>query len=257
MNNPLGYNDNTGHCAAEGATSQAQGCTPILPPPPNPWPLTNATLDLNGDGFVSDNEAIRAFGNIDHTASNTLLNDMKKPVRGEGIQYYGYGGCRTRALAGVSSCLEHHPGVDTYGKDSGATVYAAAYGRIIYVGWDGDSKDNRNLGYIVIIMHRVLGVELYSVYAHLDSDGSENVSIGQFVHSYTPIGIVGETGGAPTNPEHLHFEVRRATNVNLDPATNPSEHEYYWGYSVEELTKTRWVDLSSLYGRHAKFYNWS
>jgi murein DD-endopeptidase MepM/ murein hydrolase activator NlpD len=139
--------------------------------------------------------------------------------------------------------------------DTGATVYAVAKGRVVYVGWDG-APNSANLGYIVIVEHTVFGKIYYSVYAHLDANASSQVALGDPVGPTTVIGLVGNSGGGVDNPIHLHFEVRTATNINLDPANNVSPHEYYWAYSAAELRGSRWLDLRPLFGQHAKFYTW-
>lgn len=85
-----------------------------------------------------------------------------------------------------------HTGIDI-GASYGAGVGAAAGGRVVSAGWQG------NYGKCVLIDH---GNGLATRYAHLSQI---YVSSGQSVGSGQIIGLVGQTGRA-TGP-HLHFEV--------------------------------------------------
>lgn len=102
-----------------------------------------------------------------------------------------------------------HTGIDiggrAVGKDiNGATVVAAAEGKVIYAGYRG------GYGNCVIIDH---GNGVATLYAHMQT-GSIKVSQGQTVERRDAIGKVGSTG-LSTGP-HLHFEVRINGNP-VDP----------------------------------------
>ena len=86
-----------------------------------------------------------------------------------------------------------HTGVDI-GAPRGATVQAAADGRVIFAGWFG------GYGKIVIIDH---GGGISTLYAHLSQILTED---GRGVRQGEIIGRVGSTGYS-TGP-HVHFEVR-------------------------------------------------
>ncbi len=96
-----------------------------------------------------------------------------------------------------------HTGIDI-GAPMGATITAAAGGRVIYAGWEG------GYGNTIIIDH---GGDTSTLYGHCSqifvADGQE-VSRGQ------AIGAVGATGDA-TGP-HLHFEIR-INGVPVDPSS--------------------------------------
>lgn len=96
-----------------------------------------------------------------------------------------------------------HTGIDI-GAPMGATVTAAAGGRIIYAGWEG------GYGNAVIIDH---GGQESTLYGHLSQIFVAN---GQDVQRGQAIGAIGCTG-ACTGP-HLHFEVR-INGVPVDPTT--------------------------------------
>ncbi|MDQ3858248.1 MAG: M23 family metallopeptidase [Actinomycetota bacterium] len=92
-----------------------------------------------------------------------------------------------------------HEGIDI-AAPAGATVHAAASGRVIVAGWMG------GYGNLIVIDH---GGGLATAYGHLSAIwvGGGSVSQGQ------GIGAVGCTGSC-TGP-HLHFEVRvNGTPVN-------------------------------------------
>jgi murein DD-endopeptidase MepM/ murein hydrolase activator NlpD len=86
-----------------------------------------------------------------------------------------------------------HEGIDI-GAGYGATIVAAAAGRVIYCGW------MEGYGNLTVIDH---GGGLATAYGHQSSIA---VSCGQDVAQGQAIGAVGSTGHS-TGP-HLHFEVR-------------------------------------------------
>jgi murein DD-endopeptidase MepM/ murein hydrolase activator NlpD len=101
------------------------------------------------------------------------------------------------------SGFETHPGIDI-GAPMGATIAAAAGGRVIFAGWYG------GYGNAIIIDH---GGNTSTVYGHCSQIF---VSNGQDVQRGQAIGAVGMTGRA-TGP-HLHFEVR-VNGVPVDPTS--------------------------------------
>ena len=101
------------------------------------------------------------------------------------------------------SGVETHPGIDI-GAPQGATIAAAAGGRVIFAGWYG------GYGNAIIIDH---GGSTSTLYGHCSQ---VFVSVGQDVQRGQAIGAVGMTGRA-TGP-HLHFEVR-VNCVPVDPTS--------------------------------------
>jgi murein DD-endopeptidase MepM/ murein hydrolase activator NlpD len=99
--------------------------------------------------------------------------------------------------------METHPGIDI-GAPMGATIAAAAGGRVIFAGWYG------GYGNAIILDH---GGSTSTLYGHCSQIF---VSTGQDVQRGQAIGAVGMTGRA-TGP-HLHFEVR-VNGVPVDPTT--------------------------------------
>ncbi|HVA37132.1 MAG TPA: peptidoglycan DD-metalloendopeptidase family protein [Candidatus Dormibacteraeota bacterium] len=98
--------------------------------------------------------------------------------------------------------MDFHPGIDI-AAPMGATIEAAAPGRVIYAGWYG------GYGNAVIIDH---GSSIATLYGHCSQIF---VRVGQDVQRGQAIAAVGSTGMS-TGP-HLHFEVR----VNGKP-TDPT-----------------------------------
>jgi len=99
--------------------------------------------------------------------------------------------------------FEMHPGIDI-GAPMGATITAAAGGRIIFAGSYG------GYGNAIIIDH---GGETSSLYGHCSQIF---VAAGQEVQRGQAIGAVGMTGRA-TGP-HLHFEIR-VNGTPVDPTS--------------------------------------
>jgi murein DD-endopeptidase MepM/ murein hydrolase activator NlpD len=96
-----------------------------------------------------------------------------------------------------------HTGIDI-GAPMGATITAAAAGRVIFAGWES------GYGNTIIIDH---GGEASTLYAHCSQIF---VSNNQDVQRGQAIGAVGATGDA-TGP-HLHFEIR-LNGVAVDPTS--------------------------------------
>ncbi|HNX50834.1 MAG TPA: M23 family metallopeptidase, partial [Thermoanaerobaculaceae bacterium] len=87
-----------------------------------------------------------------------------------------------------------HLGIDI-AAGSGAPIYAADGGVVVYAGWI-----NGGYGNMIMIDH---GNGYHTVYGHLSS---VNVRCGQSVYGGNLIGYAGSTGYS-TGP-HLHFEIR-------------------------------------------------
>ena len=114
------------------------------------------------------------------------------PVPGFNRVTSGFG-WRTCPIRGTQS---FHGGIDIAGPGIyGASVVAAADGRVVFAAWRG------GFGNTIVIYH---GDGVQTLYAHL-RNGGINVSNGQLVTAGQHIGQVGSTGFS-TGP-HLHWEV--------------------------------------------------
>jgi murein DD-endopeptidase MepM/ murein hydrolase activator NlpD len=101
-------------------------------------------------------------------------------------------------------------GIGGYNSDLGDAVYAAADGRVVYVG-----VPSAGWGKVIILAHRLVlpGSDevrlLQTLYAHLEES---KVDYGAIVRRGQVIGSVGTADGRYL--AHLHFEMRRGPFIN-------------------------------------------
>jgi murein DD-endopeptidase MepM/ murein hydrolase activator NlpD len=122
------------------------------------------------------------------------------PVEDTETNYYKFG----EPYAGGKWEGVPHPGVDfdpAYGSD----VYAIADGKVLRIGNDPGGYDD-----YVIIEHQLADEKIYSLYAHMSKI---DVSKDNFVLAGETIGESGSGG----NIDHLHFEIKRDTQMGLYP----------------------------------------
>jgi murein DD-endopeptidase MepM/ murein hydrolase activator NlpD len=134
----------------------------------------------------------------------TALPHMVWPVQGPLTQGFGPSPYWFEPTIRVGGTVypHFHTGIDL-AVPWGAPVHAAMAGRVEYAGWQG------GYGYTVVLLH---DGGLRTLYAHLSR---WSVRGGQRVAQGEVIGLAGATGNA-TGP-HLHFEVRTAPQVVVDP----------------------------------------
>ena len=91
-------------------------------------------------------------------------------------------------------------------------ILATAEGRVVYV---NKKASLSNYGIYLILQHRIQGVEIYSLYAHL-SRVADSLSVGQSVQAGEVIGYMGRTANTATRISkeraHLHFELNLLVN---------------------------------------------
>lgn len=97
-----------------------------------------------------------------------------------------------------SGCSSNHRGLDLAGPQ-GTRVGTIANGIVI----ESVPTDSGGLGAHVVVEHRIDGMQVRSVYAHLVA-GSPAVKVGDEVKTGQLVGLLGNTG-ASTGP-HLHLE---------------------------------------------------
>lgn len=167
------------------------------PPPPAPEPGT-------GGGATSGGTFIR-------------------PVAGSYItEDFGY----------YSETSINHNGIDI-GVFTGHPVFPVGYGRVVSVvnGCGvGDYSCGGGFGNHVVIMHRVNGQTIFSVYAHLSA---AYVSQGQIVSAYDQIGISGNSGYS--FGEHLHLEMIPDSNGDGSP-----------GYGYENVNPRNYINFPGI-----------
>ncbi len=132
------------------------------------------------------------------------LPHMSWPVQGEMTQGFGPSPYwfEPSIRVGTTVYSHFHTGLDI-AVPWGTPVHAALPGRVEYAGWEG------GYGYTVVLLH---DGGLRTLYAHLSRF---SVRAGQPVAQGAVIAAAGATGNA-TGP-HLHFEVRTAPQVVVDP----------------------------------------
>jgi murein DD-endopeptidase MepM/ murein hydrolase activator NlpD len=210
---------------------------------------------LDGNGQLDVEDSFLA-SQIHGRPEKILLDALIKPADSA---FNPFGGRMTSDhcdIPGRPSCSARHPGVDSHtgAANRGDTIYAAAYGRVVQTGappggaFDGQGAAG-GFGHFVIIEHDVYGVLLYSIYAH---NGTVLVNEGDIVGAGAQIATMGNSG---TGTVHLHFEIRRATNIDLG-ADNPFVTQMYWPSTVTELRRN-FVDLGPVFGYHSSYANWA
>ena len=186
---------------------------------------------MNHDGQITEDDDILAA----MSAEDILLDHLSMPADSG---FGPFGGPRTVGCDGQNQprCdATRHPAVDSRGpQNRGDQIYAIAYGRVV---WSGDAHDG--FGAFVIIEHIVHGIRFYSVYAHNDELTAQE---GHIVAGGTQIATMGNTG---TGPVHLHFEIRRSTNVDVG-ARHPVIAHVYWPANVRQL-RSFFVDLGPVF----------
>jgi murein DD-endopeptidase MepM/ murein hydrolase activator NlpD len=132
------------------------------------------------------------------------LPRMAWPLQGELTQGFGPSPYWFEPSIRVGSTVypHFHTGIDI-AVPWGTPVHAAMAGRVEYAGWES------GYGYTVVLLH---DGGLRTLYAHL---ARMSVRAGEQVAQGAQIAEAGATGNA-TGP-HLHFEVRTAPQVVVDP----------------------------------------
>ncbi len=155
------------------------------------------------------------------------------------------------------SCDARHPGVDsiTGEVNRGDAIYAIAYGQVVLAGippngaFDGKDPSAGGFGFYIVIEHNVYGTRFYSIYAHNED---VLVEVGDIVEPGDQIATMGDSG---TGSVHLHFEIRRAQNLDWN-ASNPFRSQTYWPETVTELT-VNFVNLGPVFGYHDTYTDWA
>lgn len=120
-----------------------------------------------------------------------------------------------------SEGLKFHEGIDILRVNTDRrgeptdTVKAAALGTVAYVnGVSGKS----NYGKYVILRHRVEGISVYTLYAHLGRI-ADGVKRGAMLRAGQTVGVMGRTSSATRIAPyraHLHFEIALVLNDRFD-----------------------------------------
>ena len=134
---------------------------------------------------------------------------------------------------------------------AGIATYPIAPGVVVFTGTTG-------MGNTVIIEHNIYGVKYYSVYGHFGEnkllndnnfwDNGIRIRVGQNVGYSTIIGLTGNSKpGCSDCQNHLHFEVRYPSNINLSNSSDPLQGMRYWAFEGENW-RDYFYDLGKLWG---------
>lgn len=96
-----------------------------------------------------------------------------------------------------------HLGVDIW-ANAGTPVYVPISGQI------HSFQDNNNFGDYgptIILKHRLDGLELYTLYGHLNQESLENLRVGDKVKKDQQIAVFGDAEENGHWPPHLHFQL--------------------------------------------------
>jgi len=176
-----------------------------------------------------------------------FLNNAREPISNTDLIPFSFGDHR-----GVYSYegsqwfgLNYwHASLDV-GNSSGIYIHPLYPGKVVFTGWTG-------MGNTIVIEHEIYGINLYSVYGHL---GESQVATGIYANEEDKVSgqsIIGVTGYSKpgcnaTCYKHLHFEVRKATNVNLSNKSDVLYGMRYWAFEGENW-RNYFLDLGIRWG---------
>jgi murein DD-endopeptidase MepM/ murein hydrolase activator NlpD len=240
QNNPIRYNDPTGHSLSESGTCPDGDCS-YFDDWDNYSSYVSSEVGLCPDGDCS---LLTDPASYNLTPEQKFIKMLRDPIHANDTSVYGgFGGCNTL----TNYCSDgHHPGIDV-GGERGDSIYAVANGIVVIKG-DGQ------WGNFIVVKHFVDGEVFYSIYAHLDSF-ADGIGVGSYVYPSTIIGGMGNDG-CQGCAVHLHFEVRTSEGITISPdGSTYSLHgagyhadepgDAWWPYRKQDLT-TFWVDLGYL-----------
>jgi murein DD-endopeptidase MepM/ murein hydrolase activator NlpD len=110
-----------------------------------------------------------------------------------------------------SNCtgLSHHGDLRyayDFGMPIGTTVTAMQSGVVVIVEEGFPDGDRSTIGGNSVVIEQADGT--FAAYVHLTQEGAL-VEVGDFVSTGQPVGLSGNSGGASTDPPHLHVETVR------------------------------------------------
>ncbi len=171
---------------------------------------------------VDFNPKIDHFLKFDFTAANTELapedvNDTTKfsswvtKKLKDNNSRYGVGGyMEHRTLYARSELFNTgdeprrlHLGVDIW-ADAGTPVYAPMNATIHSF---ADNDNFGDYGPTIILKHQLDGLELYTLYGHLDRESLKGLSVGDQVENGKKIAVFGNQDENGHWPPHLHFQL--------------------------------------------------
>lgn len=193
--------------------------------------------------------------------------DNKAFEQGQALSYYIQATASGKPESGTFGCVRNnghkfHEGIDvkaikrTRKQVPLDSVYAVFNGEIAYI---NNNPGLSNYGKYIVIKHQTIGLQFYTLYAHLASL-SNSLKIKQPVFKGTLLGTMGNTSNfkIPMHLAHLHFEIgmqlgSEASFVNwyrLQKFGTPNYHRDWNGFNLVGLdplafyhSKKRFVDF--------------
>lgn len=127
-------------------------------------------------------------------------------------------------------------------------VTAAMAGRIAYI----NTRANGAYGRYIVLEHRLGGIALYTLYAHL-AETETGLREGAFVAPGARLGVMGRSdgsGGFPKDRAHLHFEVGLRLSENFARwyasrrYPSPNQHGNFNGINLTGLDPTEFFKFA-------------
>lgn len=142
-----------------------------------------------------------------------------------------------------SNGYKFHEGIDikpvSRGKKGAPKdeIFAAIDGRVVLV---NKIAGNSGYGKYVVLVHDMLDVPVYTLYAHLFSI-DESIRVGMAVKAGTTLGIMGHTASysIPVSRAHLHFEIGVLMSQHFESwyaKQNYKQKNFYGNYNGINLT---------------------
>ena len=144
-------------------------------------------------------------------ADTSLFSTWVKQQLGQHQCKYGIGGyLEHRAIYTRSALFDDgtearclHLGVDIW-ADAGTPVYAPLAGHIHSF---NDNNHFGDYGPTIIVTHQLNGLQLYSLYGHLNREALNGLHPGKVIHKNELIGHFGNSTENGNWPPHLHFQL--------------------------------------------------
>ncbi len=180
------------------------------------------TLSVNAEGT---GKTISKTDYINVLSSDTVAYDFMWPVRSdEYFIFQAFGNSRLEQSG-------YHSATDFAVYQTDINVYCIANGWV-----ENFNSPESGFGNGLMIKHLLPeGSYVYSWYNHLANSPARYFTIGQFVPKGTILGIVGETGWAPSGL-HLHLEIKKDNDSSGGYISDLSRHYNPFEFIFSRLT---------------------
>ena len=174
-----------------------------------PFDYTDSAF-IDGSRDYAQGGKVKSYFDHQYPTDNSFANTGQRNV----ISFHGYDSSQTNPSSPYKVAYDEHDGIDFY-VGQGTPVLAAGPGIVIFRGRVSSTcQDGQTRTANVIKVEHTNGY--VTEYWHLSSFASGMVTHAQVSRDPShPIGYVGNTG-CSTGP-HLHFMVRNASGIQVDP----------------------------------------